>query len=227
MSNFSIFNDVDGKLFREVTSVDCDADAVWLRFQSALEMYKLTVEELPLGGVTTAFLLTEILPDALNPKISEFQGAFGRANLLEMNRRRTFRRKLVGPSESFFLDGTQASSNDDWKSYLRTIYNSVAGFLLVGGEDVNSAMEEAVQLGSFAEFLKFLISHCRSVGVFLEDHRGTRSVVFVGRSIAGSINERAVLEDESSDTVLESVRAYGDRLANRRLIERALRTHSA
>ena len=79
MSNFSIFDDAGGKIFREVTAVDCEVDAVWLRFQSAMEMYRLTLEELPLAGAITAFLLTEILPGAVHPKLSEFQGAFGRA----------------------------------------------------------------------------------------------------------------------------------------------------
>ncbi|MGJ3700605.1 MULTISPECIES: hypothetical protein [Variovorax] len=226
MSNFSIFDDAGGKIFREVTAVDCEVDAVWLRFQSAMEMYRLTLEELPLAGAITAFLLTEILPGAVNPKLSEFQGAFGRAKLLEMNRHRTFRRKLIGTSESFFLDGAPAVSNDDWKNYLRAVYNSTAGFLLIGGEDVNSVVEDAVQLGSFAECLKRLIAHCRSVGVFMEDHRGARSVVFIGRSVAGLIDDaKAARTHESADAVLESVRAYGDRLANSRLIERALQAH--
>ena len=63
-------------------------------------------------------------------------------------------------------------------------------------------------------------------GVFIEDHRGTRRVVLIGRSIAGLIDEaKAARTHQSPDAVLESVLAYGDRLANRQLIERVLQAH--
>jgi len=225
MSSFSTFNDTGGIVFREATSLDLGADAFWFRFHTAADMYRLSTATLPTVGMTKAFLLTEILPGAVNPKLSEFQGAFGRAKLLEMNRRRIFRRKLIGSSESFFLDGASAFQSEDWRNYLRSVYNTAAGFLLVGNEDVTSAVEGAIQLGSFSEFLKFLILRCHSVLVLMEDHRGMRSIVFVGNSSVNLMESMAEYKSESSDAVLESVRAYGDRLANRGLIERALRVY--
>ncbi|WP_157359654.1 hypothetical protein [Caldimonas brevitalea] len=225
MISCTISGDAGGEIFRQVTAFDFEADALWFRFKSASDMYRMAEKVLPAFRPITAFLLSEVLPGAVNPKLSEFQGAFGRAKLLTMNKSRTFRKRVCGPSESFYLDGAPVSPDEDWKGYLRSVYNADAGFLLSGDGNINLAVEEALKRSDPSAFFGCLAKNSHAVGLFFEDHMGTRSIVFVGRSLPSSIEFEAASSGEKSEVLMESVRAYGERLANRRRFEQVLSKH--
>lgn len=92
-----------GNRFRKATAFDSARDACWMRFQSSADMSKLSPAELPFEGHRV--LATEDLPGAVNPQLSDFQGAFGREKLIEMDRLKTFRTRIPGSSGSYVRRG--------------------------------------------------------------------------------------------------------------------------
>jgi hypothetical protein len=226
MSDFVVVKDPGAKVFCEAMALemlDLNVDALWFRFDSAFDMYSLAAKVLPLSDAVSAYLLVEVLPGPVNPKISEFQGAFGRTKLLAMNMNRTFRKRISSSTERFFIDGAPASVVGDWKMYLKAVYNSAAGLLISGDANVNLVLEEALQKVNVSTFFRHLIDGCGFIGVFMENHIGTRSIVFFGHDLISKVDPKIACSQEPPDTIIEAIRAYGDHFTNRRLFQRVLR----
>lgn len=223
MSDFVVVNDSCGNVFRHVVKFDFDADAIWFRFNSAADVFRLAEGIVPRPDAVNAFLLTKVINGPSNPRLSEFQGAYGRAKLHSMNKNKIFRKKLVVKADNFFLDGAPVQFGEDWKGYLRAVYNDSFGILIGGSSSPSSLIDNAFDKSNLSEFLSHVVNNCDFAGLFVEDHRGTRSIVLIGRALSHSITPATDWTYETPATTLECVRAYGDRLADRYLLEKVLR----
>jgi len=223
MSDFVVVNDPRGDVFRHVLGFDVDADVIWFRFNSTADMCRLAEGIVPHLGSTTAFLLKQDFNGPSNPRLSEFQGAYGRAKLYDMNKNKVFRRRLEVEGNSFFLDGAPVRVGEDLKEYLRVGCNESFGFLIGGSDNPGSLIDGALGKDNSPEFLSHIIDNCGFAGLFLKDHLGGTSMVLAGRALSHSITSAADWTYQTPDSTLVCVRAYGDRLVNWRQLETVLR----
>lgn len=224
MTQPSIYKDVDGILAGKVLgfAFQQNTDAIWCRYESATDLYCNFNKALLPHSAAEIFLLAEVLPSAKHSKISDFQGAFGRNNLFGTNKIRTFRKKITKQAADFYLDAAPLDCTEEFSAYLKAIYNSVSGLILGEALDSRYGMEEALRNKSLDGFILSLVCHHEFIGLFTEDNIGARSVVYIGNSLTNTSSSFDESQYKSCDELLERINTYGERLANRRVFERAI-----
>lgn len=224
MAQPSIYKDKDARLASKVLGFDFQhsTDAIWCRYDTAIDLYCHFNKTLLPHSTAELFLLAEVLPSTMHSKISDFQGAFGRENMLGTNKIRTFRKKITKQATDFFLDAAALDCTEEFPAYVKAVYNSAFGFIL--GEKLcsYSGIAEALRNKTLDGFIASLVGQHKFIGLFMEDNLGARSIVYVGNSLINTSRLSEQSQHESSDELLERISAYGERLANRRVFERAI-----
>lgn len=224
MAQPSIYKDKDARLAGKVLGFDFQhsTDAIWCRYDTATDLYCHFNKALLPHSTAELFLLTEVLPSTKHSKISEFQGAFGRENMLGTNKIRTFRQKITKQATDIFLDAAPLDCAEEFPAYFKAVYNSASGFIL--GEKLGSCsgIAEALRKKTLDGFIVSLIDHHKFIGLFTEDNFGARSIVYIGNSLINTSRLSEQSQHKSNDELLERISTYGERLANRRVVERAI-----
>ncbi|WP_369941902.1 hypothetical protein [Xanthomonas medicagonis] len=204
-----------------------EADAFWLRCAAHGDGEIVDWTTANIGSISFYAMLIDddFYSDGKNEKLKDFLGAFGKNNMLQLNREKAIGLKGELKESNLYLDVCELASSDahDIKKFLGRIFNSKLGFLVasrnpIGVDDIASISRAILKetnlndvLGGIKEYGDVFF------GLAMESDEVTRSLVFLGKR--GLLQELPALQDdypnEDFSSIEESIAVFGDRFAGR------------